>query len=134
MNLTRPDLTVIVPVFNEERTLHRILDQLTTVPFRHPRQEVIVINDGSTDGTRAALRQWEGRPGFVVLHHGTNQGKGAAVRTALAHARGTVTVIQDADLEYNPAELPSLVEPILRGECEVVYGSRYLKPADRPQW
>ena len=95
---------------------------------------MIVIDDGSTDATPRLLDAWAGRPGFRVLRHARNQGKGAAVRTGLAYAQGEVTIIQDADLEYDPADYPRVVEPILRGETDVVYGSRYLAPTRRLPW
>jgi dolichol-phosphate mannosyltransferase len=95
---------------------------------------VIVIDDGSSDATPRLLEAWADRPGFRVLRHVKNQGKGAAVRTGLALAQGEVTIIQDADLEYDPADYTRLVEPIRRGEAEVVYGSRYLAPTRRLPW
>jgi dolichol-phosphate mannosyltransferase len=97
-------------------------------------KEVLVIDDGSSDATPRLLEAWADRPGFRVLRHAKNQGKGTAVRTGLAHARGEVTIIQDADLEYDPADYTRLVEPIRRGEAEVVYGSRYLAPTRRLPW
>jgi dolichol-phosphate mannosyltransferase len=95
---------------------------------------VIVIDDGSSDATPRLLEPWAERPGFRVLRHASNRGKGAAVRTGLAQARGEVTIIQDADLEYDPADYPRLVEPIRRGTAEAVYGSRYLAPTRRLPW
>ena len=89
-------------------------------------KEVIVVDDGSRDGTRDLLRELAGRMPIRVLYHPQNRGKGAAIRTALAEATGDVILIQDADLEYDPAEYPKLVAPILRGETNVVYGSRYM--------
>jgi glycosyltransferase involved in cell wall biosynthesis len=125
-------LSVIVPVYNEERTVEAVLARLAAGPY--PDQQVIVVDDGSTDRTPQLLRAWAGRPGFLLLRHPVNRGKGAAVRTGLAHAAGDVTVIQDADLEYDPADLPELVEPLLRGECEAAYGSRYLAPGRPLPW
>jgi dolichol-phosphate mannosyltransferase len=93
-------------------------------------KEVIVVDDGSTDGTRELLRELSGRLAIRALFHPTNRGKGAAVRTALAEARGEIVIIQDADLEYDPAEYPRLIAPIQRGETNVVYGSRYLQPGN----
>jgi dolichol-phosphate mannosyltransferase len=128
----RPPLTVLIPVYNEERTIETLLRRVAEGPY--PDKEVVVIDDGSTDATSRLLEGWIGRPGFRVLRHGRNRGKGAAVRTGLLHARGEVTIIQDADLEYDPADYPRLVEPILGGDAEAVYGSRYLDPARRLPW
>ena len=128
----RPLLTVLIPVYNEERTVEALLRRVADGPY--PGKEVIVIDDGSTDATPRLLEAWAGRPGFVLLRHDKNRGKGAAVRTGLPHARGEVTIIQDADLEYDPADYPRLVEPILRGEARAVYGSRYLDPGRRLPW
>lgn len=127
-----PWLSVLVPVYNEERTVDALLGRLKHGPY--PDKEVIVVDDGSTDGSAAALERWSREPGFVILRHPSNRGKGAAVRTGLAHARGAITVIQDADLEYDPADLPGLIEIIRRGESDVVYGSRYLGLARPLPW
>jgi glycosyltransferase involved in cell wall biosynthesis len=127
-----PPLTVLIPVYNEERTVEALLQRVADGPY--PDKQIIVIDDGSTDATPPLLQSWRGRPGFLLLHHPRNRGKGAAVRTGLAHARGDVTIIQDADLEYDPAEYPRLVEPIRRGEAEAVYGSRYLAPSRPLPW
>jgi glycosyltransferase involved in cell wall biosynthesis len=134
MTADRPRLSVIVPVYNEVRTVDAVLDRLTRVPYPHPEQQVVVVDDGSTDGTAEKLAAWADRPGLVLLRHPVNRGKGAAIRTGLAHAAGLVTAIQDADLEYDPADLPALVEPILRGEAEAVFGSRYLRPGNYLPW
>jgi len=131
---TPPILSVIVPVYNEDRTLDELLRRLSTGPYAYPRMELIIVNDGSTDRSPAILERWGARPGVTVLHHSHNRGKGAAVRTALAHARGSITVIQDADLEYDPADWPRLIEAIRLGAGEVVYGSRYLRPRHPLPW
>jgi glycosyltransferase involved in cell wall biosynthesis len=124
-------LTVIVPVFNEERTVSELLTRLANGPF--PDKQVIVVDDGSTDGTAALLAEWESCPGWLVLRQPANRGKGAAVRLGLQHASGEVTVVQDADLEYDPVDLPRVIDPVLRGEARVVYGSRRLNGhPDRP--
>jgi dolichol-phosphate mannosyltransferase len=127
-----PLLTVLIPVYNEERTIDELLRRVADGPY--PDKEVIVIDDGSSDATPRLLESWTDRPGFRVLRHTKNQGKGAAVRTGLAHASGEVTIIQDADLEYDPADYTRLVEPIRCGEAEAVFGSRYLAPTRRLPW
>src|SRR5579884_741832 len=134
MHVVSPRLTIIVPIFNEEKTVDTVLKELVEKPYAFPAQQVVVVDDGSTDETPALLRRWHGQPGFIFLRHQANRGKGAALRTALGHATGLVSVVQDADLEYDPSELRSLVEPILRGEREVVYGSRYLAATEPLAW
>jgi glycosyltransferase involved in cell wall biosynthesis len=118
-------LSVIIPVYNEEATIQEILKQVRAANLAH---EIIVVDDGSTDGTRELLRQEENRPGTIVLYHDHNQGKGAAVRTGFDHAAGDILLIQDADLEYDPRDYPMLVRPIEEGRVKVVYGSRFLGP------
>ena len=119
-------VSVLVPAFNEAATIGRCLE---AVYERNPGRdlEVIVADDGSTDGTEAAARAAL-RPGSKFTRLARNSGKGAAVRAALAEATGEVTLIQDADLEYDPADYAALLAPFERGEAEVVYGSRILKP------
>jgi glycosyltransferase involved in cell wall biosynthesis len=118
-----PLLSVLVPVYNEPRTLETLLQRVLAVPID---KEVIVVDDGSTDGTRDVLRELAGRMPIRALYHDRNRGKGRAIRTALAESRGTIVIVQDADLEYDPADYPRLVEPIQRGDTNVVYGSRYM--------
>jgi dolichol-phosphate mannosyltransferase len=125
-----PPLTVLVPVYNEEKTVAALIRRVIAAPY--PDKQIVVIDDGSMDGTAATLRQWEADTRVLILRHPTNRGKGAAVRTGLALATGSVTLIQDADLEYDPADYPLLVEPILLDESAVVYGSRYLVPTRLP--
>lgn len=123
-------LSIIVPVYNEVRTVVAVIDRLLTIELPVPR-EIVVVNDGSTDGTREILDQVPPRPGVLqVVHAPRNGGKGSAIRTGFARASGTVFAIQDADLELDPAQLARLVEPILDGRTKVVYGSRFL--AGRP--
>jgi dolichol-phosphate mannosyltransferase len=127
-----PLLSVIVPVFNEEQTIEELLRRLCDKIDCH--MEVIVVDDGSHDRTAERLHDWDGQAGVRVLRHAHNQGKGAAIRTGLSQARGEIVLIQDADLEYDPADMAPLVEVIRRGDSEVVYGSRYLKPRQPLPW
>ena len=116
-------LTVLIPVFNEQGTIAEILRRVRQVDVGL-NLEIIVIDDGSSDGTSKILRALEDSTVRVVLH-GKNQGKGAALRTGLSHARGDLVIIQDADLEYDPEDWPALLAPILKGKASVVYGSRF---------
>jgi glycosyltransferase involved in cell wall biosynthesis len=121
-------LSVIVPVYNERETLAECLERVSRVPVV---KEIIVVDDGSSDGTREVLRQYEGRPGFVVRYHERNYGKGHAIRTGLREVGGDVVVIQDADLEYDPADFVAMLAPISAGRVRVVYGSRRLRKENR---
>ena len=123
-----PDLiSIIVPVYNEGGTIAEVIRRLLTIDLPVPR-EIIVVNDGSRDATRSVLDDLAGTsPALILVHAAENRGKGSAVRLGLARSRGTVTAIQDADLELDPVQLADLVEPVLRGEADVVYGSRFLK-------
>jgi len=119
-------LSIIVPVYNESATIGAVIDRLLTIDLPLDR-EIIVVNDGSTDGTREVLDAVvPGRDRVTVVHLPANRGKGHAVRVGLARTRGTITAIQDADLELDPAQLKDLVQPILHGEADAVYGSRFL--------
>ncbi len=119
----KPHLSVIVPTYNERGTIREIVRRVQAVPMP---MEVIVVDDGSTDGTRELLTEMEGTDGLQVLYHERNRGKGAALRTGFQHATGEIVIIQDADLEYDPAEYPDLIRPIVMGVADVVYGSRFL--------
>jgi glycosyltransferase involved in cell wall biosynthesis len=120
-----PLLSIVVPVFNEAATVGAVLERLQTIPLPVAR-EIVVVNDGSTDGTRAVLDAVAPSAGLRIVHAASNGGKGRAIRIGLAEARGTILAIQDADLELDPAQLADLVEPILSGRSSVVYGSRFL--------
>ncbi|MDA1179104.1 MAG: glycosyltransferase family 2 protein [Planctomycetota bacterium] len=116
-------LSIVIPVFNESTTIQRILARVRSLPLR---KEIIVVDDGSQDGTRDLLKTFADLPDLRVLLQPKNQGKGAAVRTGLQAARGNIVVVQDADLEYDPRDILTLLEPILLGDVDVVYGSRFL--------
>ena len=126
-------ISIIVPVYNEEQTVVPLLERLLGVSMPADR-EVLVINDGSTDGTEAGLNELGRRWSLRVLHATPNAGKGCAIRVGLAHAAGDIVAIQDADLELDPADLPRLVTPILQGEATVVYGSRFLGGRPDAPW
>jgi glycosyltransferase involved in cell wall biosynthesis len=116
-------LSVLIPVYNETRTIDEIL---RLVVREGTEKEIVVVDDGSTDGTREKLAAWDGKDGVRVILHQKNLGKGRAVRTAMEAARGDILIIQDADLEYDPAEYPLLVGPIEAGRADVVFGSRFV--------
>jgi len=124
----RPRVAFIVPAHNEAATIGEVLDRLEELPFD---MQVIVIDDGSTDATPSILQRWqETRPWGLVIRQ-PNRGKGAAIRTAIPHVDREIVVIQDADMEYDPADVPMLIEPIARGVADVVFGSRL--SGGRPQ-
>ncbi len=131
-------LSVIMPVYNEVGTIAEILHHVRAVELTVPvgygpddgkvvefEREIVLVDDGSTDGTREILRTLVDQPDMVIVYHERNQGKGGAVCTALQHASGDVMIIQDADLEYDPRDYPALLKPIVEGRSQVVYGSRF---------
>ncbi len=121
-------LSVIIPIYNEKDTLEEIISrvQATGIP-----DEIVLVDDGSSDGTTNIVKEFEGKEGFKVILHHKNQGKGAAVRSGLDVATGDVLLIQDADLEYDPRDYPILLKPIEEGLADVVYGSRFLGASRR---
>jgi glycosyltransferase involved in cell wall biosynthesis len=121
-------LSVIIPVYNEVESIQVILKRVQAQKLAH---EIIVVDDGSKDGTRDVLKKLDGKGGVHVILHEQNKGKGAAVRTGMAAAKGDILLIQDADLEYDPRDIPALLEPIKEGLADVVYGSRFLGRARR---
>lgn len=134
--LSRMKLSVVVPSYNEERTIMQVIDAVSRVDLSAPLGmevdlEIIVVDDGSTDGTRRLLESCGARADVQVMLHEHNRGKGAAVRTGFGAVTGDIVIIQDADMEYDPSEFPRLLEPIVNGHADVVYGSRL--SGGRPQ-
>lgn len=119
-------LSVVVPVYNERATIERVVAAIGAVPLPGLEREIVIVDDCSTDGTRDILVGFAGQPGIRVIHHEVNQGKGAALRTGFGQVTGDIVVVQDADLEYDPVEHPKLIQPILEGQADVVYGSRFI--------
>lgn len=115
-------VSVVIPVYNEKSTVFEVLARVKALPFE---TEIIIVDDCSTDGTRGWLETMRGAPGLKLILKNENEGKGAALRAGFAAATGHVVVIQDADLEYDPAEIQRLIQPIVAGDADVSYGSRY---------
>ena len=122
-------ISVIIPTFNEAKTLDEIIRR---VQAENVADEILVVDDGSTDGTRQTLESLNDKGTVRMILHERNQGKGAAIRTGIQQAKGDVIIIQDADLEYNPRDYRALLKPIEDGVAEVVYGSRFLGAPRRP--
>jgi glycosyltransferase involved in cell wall biosynthesis len=114
-------VSFLVPAYNEARTIVEVLDRVSALDFE---KQIVVVDDGSTDGTGDLVESWRSGRDNIVLVRQENRGKGAAVRAAIPHADGGVCVIQDADLEYDPVDVPALIEPITLGRADVVFGSR----------
>ncbi len=122
-------LSVVIPVYNERNTIHEILRRVRAVPIQ---KQIILVDDCSTDGTRDVLRELsQSEPDLVILFHDRNQGKGAALRTGFTRATGQIVIVQDADLEYDPGQYTQLMQPIVEGAADVVYGSRFIGETHR---
>jgi len=115
-------ISVIIPVFNESKTLRQVVERVVAVNLL---KEIIIVDDASTDGTRELIEKELKEKVDKVVYHSVNQGKGAALRTGFQHATGDVVIVQDADLEYDPNEYSLLLQPVLDGKADVVYGSRF---------
>lgn len=125
-------LTIIIPVYNEERTVTRMLHQVLAVSLPGGMdKQIIIVNDGSTDATAKLLTAYQDHPQVTLISHEANQGKASAVLSGIKKSSGNFIIIQDADLEYNPVDYPKLLEPLLTSKTKVVYGSRFLGKNDR---
>ncbi|MBN1516934.1 glycosyltransferase family 2 protein [Candidatus Sumerlaeota bacterium] len=127
-------LSLIIPIYNEAELLEQVLERVRKLPYE---LQLVLVDDFSTDGTRKILKDEEQKPDTLVLYHDRNQGKGAAIRTGIPHADGEIVIVQDADLEYNPMDIPAVIQPIIDGRCNCAYGSRFLGSIKRmrlPNW
>ncbi len=122
-------LSVIIPVYNEVKTIQEIIQRVRSTGLV---DEILAVDDGSTDGSREVLAKLDHTGGIRAIYHDKNQGKGKAVRTGIENAKGDLILIQDADLEYDPREIPNMLRPIQEGIADVVYGSRFLGAGRRP--
>ena len=116
-------LSIVIPCFNEKATILELIDAVQSAPIQD--KQIIIVDDGSTDGTREILKGIEGEADIDIIYHETNKGKGAALSTGFAAATGDICIVQDADLEYDPQEFPIVIQPILDGKADVVFGSRF---------
>ncbi|HEV2324528.1 MAG TPA: glycosyltransferase family 2 protein [Terracidiphilus sp.] len=122
--MTSPCLSVVIPVFNEEKTLARVVERVAAIPHL---LEIVIVDDASTDSTPQTIEALASRfPQVVFTRHSRNAGKTAALRTGFALTRGDIVIVQDADLEYDPSEIADVIEPILKGRADAVFGSRFL--------
>ena len=119
-------LSIVIPVFNEVNTMKEVIERVQEVQLPQiASREIVIVDDSSTDGTRDVLAAYKDQNAFKIVFHDRNRGKGAALRTGIAETTGSIVIIQDADLEYDPQEYPKLMAPLLAGKADVVYGSRF---------
>jgi len=116
-------LSIVIPCFNEKATILELIDAVRSAPIQD--KQIIIVDDGSTDGTLEILKRIEDHPDVEIIYHDQNKGKGAALSTGFAAATGDICIVQDADLEYDPQEFPTVIQPILDGKADVVFGSRF---------
>ena len=118
-------LSIVIPVYNEIKTVGRVISRIAALPMN---TEIVIVDDCSTDGTREVLASLQGLPGVKIILKDKNAGKGAALRTGFQATTGDFIVVQDADLEYDPRDIPQLIQPLLKDEADIVYGSRFIGP------
>ncbi len=128
--VSAPKLSVIIPAYNEAKTLHQVIESVLALDIE---KQLIIVDDGSSDGTREAIAALRENDGITVVLHEKNQGKGAAIQSGIRLATGDIVIVQDADLEYDPKDILKVIKPILDGESDVVYGSRYLANSHQDQ-
>ena len=123
-------VSILIPCFNEEKTIKKVIDKVLNVDLGNISREIIVINDGSTDQTKTLLESYEDRKNVKLIHHDRNYGKGKALRSGINNALNEIIIIQDADLEYDPDQYPNLLKPFIETGADIVYGSRFLGGGD----
>lgn len=123
--MVQPKLSIVIPVYNEKKTILDVLDAVESVDLGGIEKEFVIVDDFSTDGTREILKNLK-KNSYKIFFHSENQGKGSALRTGFKHSTGDIIIIQDADLEYNPEDYKKLVQPVVDNVAKVVYGSRFL--------
>ena len=121
-------LSLVIPIYNEVELIETVLEHVRRLPYD---LELVLVDDFSTDGTREILKREEQKPDTIVLYHERNRGKGGALRTGFAQATGDIIIVQDADMEYDPQDIPAVIQPILDGKCNVAYGSRFIGSVEK---
>ena len=127
-------LSIILPVYDENKTIKTVLEQVGDFAMANLEKEIIIIDGGSVDGTKEVLKEYEKKPGYKVIYEEKPRGKGAAVREGLKHITGDILLIQDADLEYSVSDYPKVLAPIINGKSEIVFGSRAMQNKQRWQY
>lgn len=126
MNLQYKKVSIVIPSYNERMTIEEVISRVTKADTCGLKKEIIIIDDGSTDGTRKILEKYKFKTNFKIIFHKVNTGKGGALKTGFTESTGDIILIQDADLEYDPSEYPLLLNPIISNRADVVYGSRFM--------